>query len=139
HSRRPRALAARGSRQPDDHAQPGEGALVLPLAAGDRDGHDVPHWRLGRERRVSGRRAASGPAGGPAERVALARQEPRRRRGPLVATGAAEPERAVPGAGGVRRGPHAGRHLPARAVLAPVLALAGLARDPHEALTMRPE
>jgi hypothetical protein len=55
-------VAARGGGQRLDHAQPGEGALVLPLAAGDRHRHDHPHRLVHAERGVRGRRAAAGVA-----------------------------------------------------------------------------
>ena len=111
-----RPLAARGAGERARHAEPGEGALVLPLAAGDRHRHDDPPRLVHHQRRVPRRRAAAGPARRPADALAVARPEP----------GASPPASGSRGAGARRTSvflalvpgrdrAHARRHLPARA------------------------
>ena len=73
-------LAARGAGQRAGHAEPGEGALVLPVAAGDRHRHDDPHRVVHHQRRVRRRRDPARPADRPADRLAVARPQPARRR-----------------------------------------------------------
>ena len=55
------ALAARGGRQRAGHAEPGQGAVVLPLAAGNRHRHHDSPRQLHDQRRVRRRRDPAGP------------------------------------------------------------------------------
>ncbi len=66
-------LTARRAGQCAGHAESGQGAVVLPVAAGDRHRHDDSNRLVHAERRVRRRRAPAGRAHRPADRVAVAR------------------------------------------------------------------
>ncbi len=74
-----RAVAARGAGQSAHHPQSRQGALVLPLAPGNRHRHDDPPRLLHDQRRLPRRRAAARSARRADDPLALARPEPRRR------------------------------------------------------------
>ena len=89
-------LAARGAGQPAGHAEPGQGALVLPLAPGDRHRHHLHHRRLHGQRRVPGRSDPARAAPRAAHRVAVARPLPGRGHGRLVPRQPPQAEPRVP-------------------------------------------
>ncbi len=131
----PREVAARGGRERARHPEPRESALVLPLASGDRHRHHLPPRLVHRERRVPRGRAAARASDRRADPLALARPQSRRGHRGVVREDAAGAEHRIPPALPRGRSLHRHRHLLPRPLLALLLALGDLARDPHEALT----
>ncbi len=111
-------LAAGGAGQPAGHPQPGQGALVLPLAAGDRHRHHAPRRLVHHQRGAHRRRHPAGPAGRADDLLAVARPQRARRRRALVPEEPPHPEPGLPAALPGDRAAHHPRHLHAGTVLA---------------------
>ena len=131
------ALAARGAGQRARHAESGEGALVLPLAAGNRDRHDdSSRVRSRSTARSSAASMLPGAARRAAHDLAVARQEPGDRDRRLVSALAPHAEHRLHrccSSSILAADVH--RHGAARAVLAVLLAVASVAGHPGEDLT----
>src|SRR5262249_36238366 len=136
HPRRVHRLPSGGAGESAHHPQPRQGAVVLPLAAGDRHRHHGAPGRAHDQRSVPGGRAAPRRPDRRARRMALAGQEPRGDRRPVVPEEPAHAEPGLPRGGSRRARAHLHRHLLPRPVLDPLLAVAVLARHPFEDLIM---